>query len=201
MGRQGRQIRIRPGLRQPVPGQFLRKGKHPVIIDAEAAAAFIRGYSQIMADIFGPVPEGGKMPLVDVVAGGRGKYIEDRALLETALAALARRSIDVPRDVAAAVRGLDVKQWVFLKDTRRHSVFIDPKGHAAYAVLGLTDRIRELIGGSGAIIETGLMRYRGRYVCDGIVTGVVWLGANYKRAFAELLAELKVRRAFYTSGD
>jgi hypothetical protein len=169
-----------------------------MIIDAASSAAFIAGYTQVMTAIHGPPTRVKTVPLLDVLAAGRDKYISDRSLLDKALAALAKRSIHIAPDMVEALRSLDVKNWVFLKDTRSHSVFVDPSGHAAYGVLGLTDRIRDIVGGSGAVIETGLARYRGHYVCDGIVTGIVWLGRSYRREFNAVLAELRARCAFHT---
>lgn len=79
----------------------------------------------------------------------------------------------IPDGVVSAIRALQVRKWVYLRDTRSHSVFIDPSGTVAYGVLGLTERIRDVIGGSGAMVETGLFRYGGRYVTDGIVSEAV----------------------------
>lgn len=86
---------------------------------------------------------------------------------------------------------------VYLRDSRSHSVFIDPSGTVAYGVLGLTERIRDVIGGSGAMVETGLFRYGGRYVTDGIVSEAVWLGPQIKREYNDVLARLRSARAFH----
>lgn len=169
-----------------------------MIIDPASSAAFISGYTQAMTAIHGPPERGRTARLLDVLAVGRDRYVADRSRLDKALAGLARRSIHIAPDVIEALRSLDVKSWVFLRDTRSHSVFVDPSGDVAYGVLGLTDRIRDIVGGSGAVIETGLVRYRGQYVCDGIVTNIVWLGRNLRTDFNRLLTEIRARRAFRT---
>jgi hypothetical protein len=64
-------------------------------------------------------------------------------------------------------------------------------------VVGLTNRIRDIIGGSGAVIQTAVTPYRGHYVCDGIVTDVVWLGPNYKKSFTSTLAQIRSLGHFY----
>ena len=42
-----------------------------------------------------------------------------------------------------------------------------------------------------------LLRYLGRYVTDGIVTNVVWLGRNYKKDFTNEFASLRAQGAFH----
>ena len=55
-----------------------------------------------------------------------------------------------------------------LRDTTKYSVFIEADGNEAYAVLGLTQRVRAIFGGTGAVIRTGVCRFHGVYVCDGM---------------------------------
>lgn len=172
-----------------------------MFIAKDAADAFISGYTHIMAEIHGPSPAKKKMTVVEVLAIAREKYLANPSLLDGALRALHARSITIPPEVVSAVRGIEVKQWIYLKDTRIHSIFLDPSGAAAYGVLGLTQGLREVLGKSGAAIETGLMRYHGRFVIDGVITRVVWLGPGYRKSFAELFAGIKLRGAFRKTGE
>lgn len=94
----------------------------------------------------------------------------DRSLLDSALSELNSQSIAIPPEVISAIRSLEVKKWVYLRDTKSHSVFIDPSGKAAFGALGLTQRIQDIIAYSGALIEIGLVCYFGRYVTDDIVS-------------------------------
>jgi hypothetical protein len=167
-----------------------------MIIAKDQADAFISGYTHIMATIHGPKTATKAMSVTEVVAVGRAKYLANRGLLDEALQALGTQLITIPPEVVSAVRGIEVKRWVYLKDAKTHSIFIDPDGAAAYAVFGLTQGMREVLGRSGVAIETGLMRYHGRYVTDSIVTSVLWLGPGYRKSFAELFAEIKARGAF-----
>jgi hypothetical protein len=125
----------------------------------------------------------------------------DRALLDDALRDLDALSVKIAPEVVSAIRGLNVKQWVYLKDARRHSIFVDPSGDAAYAVLGLTQGMREILGKPGAMIETGLTVYGGHYVCDCVITRIVWLGPGYRKSFSEAFAGIKTRGAFRTTGE
>lgn len=168
-----------------------------MILPKQEASAFIRGYTGLMLEVLGPEVIDPDRAFYELIAAGRAKYLAEPSRLDSALSALASKSQAVPPAVVAAVRSLEVKSWIYLKDTRAYSVFIDPAGQAAYAVLGLTERFRDILGGSGALVETGLMCYGGRYASDSIVTRVAWLGRNYKGEFADLLDELRTQGRFY----
>lgn len=170
-----------------------------MIVTEHEAADFIDGYIVVMLEILGSTQEESEMTLVELLARGRSKYVSDRASLDDALGRLEARSVLVAPDVESAIRSLEVKRWFYLKDTATYSVFVDPSADIAYAVLGLTQRIRDLIGGSGAIVEIGLVQYRGHYVCDGLVSNVVWLGRNYRKHLTLTLAEIRARGAFRKS--
>lgn len=60
-------------------------------------------------------------------------------------------------------------------DERSAAVFI--RTHA-YGAVGITDSIKELLGGSGALVETGLLVYDGRIVCNGLISPLAWFGPS-----------------------
>jgi len=168
-----------------------------MVVTEHEASTFIQGYTKVMLHIYGPLPTEPKMKLLEILAAARAKYVADRSLLEGALRELKVKSIVVAPEVISAVQSLEVKKWIYLKDTSAYSVFIDPSAEVAYGVLGLTEKIRNIIGGSGVVVEAGLLRYLGRYVTDGIVTNVVWLGRNYKKDFTNEFASLRAQGAFH----
>lgn len=170
-----------------------------MVISENEASIFIQGYTQLMVEIYGAVPPRRRQNLLNVIAAARIKYQADRSLLNGALRLLNDKSVSVPDQVVSAVRRLEVKKWVYLRDTNAYSIFIDPSGEVAYGVLGLTDRIKTIIGGSGAVVEMGLVRYLGHYVTDGIVSDVVWLGPNYKKDFSDRLRGLRNAGRFHSS--
>ena len=170
-----------------------------MVVTEHEASTFIQGYTQVMVQIYGAVSAKPKMELLEILGAARTKYLADRSLLEGALRELKSKSIVVPPEVVAAIRSLEVKKWVYLRDAKSHSVFVDPSGEAAFGVLGLTERIKNIIGGSGVVVETGLIRYLGRYVTDGIVSNVVWLGPNYRREYSSVLAGLRKSGGFHAS--
>lgn len=168
-----------------------------MILAPNDAAAFIEGYKSILMEIDRQSPGKQQRELIDTLAAARAKYVADRSLLDAALAALSEKSPAIPSDVISAIRSLELKHWIYLRDTRSHSIFMDPDSEVAYGVVGLTNRIRDIIGGSGAVIQTAVTPYRGHYVCDGIVSNVAWLGPNYKRSFTSTLARIRALGQFH----
>ena len=169
-----------------------------LVIEPAAATHFIAGYQRLLAAAAGESDQVPRARLIELLHEGRGKVAADPALIDTAAASLEAQGAPVPADVLQAVRTLRLKRWLYLRDTTRHSIFIDPAGDAAYAVLGLTNRLRDVIGGTGVVATTAVVEYRGRYLCDGVfATPLVWIGSNMRRRFGELLARLKADGRFH----
>jgi len=103
----------------------------------------------------------------------------------------------VDETVVAAAASLQVESWVYLRDTRRYSIFMAQAGTHAYGAVGITDSIKELLGGSGALVETGLLLYDGRIICDGLISPLSWIGPAHKKDFNEALSKIRAGR-FYT---
>jgi hypothetical protein len=168
-----------------------------MVVTEREASTFIDGYTKIMIQIFGVHPAKHAKTLLAVLAEARSKYSANRSLLNVALRELKAKSVLVAPEVVYAVQHLELKQWIYLRDTSLHSIFIDPSADVAYGVLGLNDRIRDIVGCSGALVETAVLPFLGRYVCDGIVSNVVLLGPNYRKEFAVLLRQLRAKREFH----
>lgn len=150
-----------------------------------------------MVQIYGSSSTGPKPKLLEVIATARERYAAKPSLLDGALRALETKAINLSPDVVSAIRSMELKYWIYLKDTRSHSILIDLSATVAYGVLGLTERLRSIVGDSGAIVETALMRYHGSYICDGIISNVAWLGPNYRRDFTKELATLRAQGKFH----
>jgi len=163
-----------------------------MVIDPPSARRFIAGYTILLSEVHRLAGEPRSNDLLNILADARERVKTNPALIDEAAAAVLQGSGQpVAPDVLRAIKTLRIRQWVFLRDTTRHSIFISPKENEAFAVLGLTDRIRNIVGGSAVAFNAGVVEYRGQYVCDGIIANQVWLGPNYKRQFNSLLAELK----------
>ncbi len=168
-----------------------------MILDKRHALIFIDSYKKLLLEINGTSNEPENGDVLHALAAARVKLAEKPSLINHALDALKENSIAVDPDVVDAVRTLDVQNWIFLRDTKRYSIFVHPSGCKAYGVVGLTERLRDIAGGTGVMLETGLVRYRDQYVCDGLVTRIVWLGRNYKEGFNERYRAAKREGRFH----
>jgi hypothetical protein len=48
------------------------------------------------------------------------------------------------------------------------------------------------------VIETGLVQYAGRFVCDGLVSRILWLGKNYRNNFNRAYQAIRSEGRFYS---
>lgn len=170
-----------------------------MVIDPQSAQIFINGYSKLLAEVHHLSNGKTGMALLKMLADARGIAIASPSVIESAASSLEHKGSPAPQEVIAAIKTLQLKQWVYLRDTTRYSVFLEPSGQDAYAVLGLTDRLRDILRGSGVSFRTGIVEFAGHYVCDGIVSNPVWLGTNYRREFSASLAALKKQGGFHAS--
>jgi hypothetical protein len=168
-----------------------------MLLDPAAANTFISGYTQVLlrvAENAGDQVEG--RTLLEVLVDARKRIKAEPALLEQAVVDLQSSDQPFDNDVAGAIRTLRVDDWVYLGDTKTYSVFVQRSCEFALGVLALTQRMRDIVGGSGVLIETGIVRYRGRFVCDGLVSRVVHLGSAYRRSFGDAYRALRASGRF-----
>lgn len=165
------------------------------------AQRFIQVYKLLMLEVLGEQEDGIPGSVVPLLAKARAKLVGKPTLLRQAIDQLEARHAKLDREVIMAIEGLEVRQWVYLRDTKLHSIMIDLTADRAFGVLGLTQGIRDIVGGTGVIIETGLVRYRGRYVCDGVISQAVWLGPGYRRSWNERFKEIKASGQFRVKAD
>lgn len=170
-----------------------------MVIDPQTAQLFILGYSKLLAEVHRLANGKAGLALLQMLAAAREVTIASPSIIESAASELERKKSPVPLEIIAAIKSLQLKQWVYLRDTTRYSVFLESSGKDAYAVLGLTNRLRDILGGSGVSFRTGIVEFGGRFVCDGIVTNPVWLGANYRKEFSASLALSKKEGRFHVS--
>jgi hypothetical protein len=170
-----------------------------MVIAPLAAETFIHGYSSLLAEVHRLSNGEAGLELLKMLAVARDIAVAKPSIIESAASRLEDSGRPVPPEVLYAIKSLKLKQWVYLRDTKTYSVFLEPTGKAAYAVLGLTNRLRDVLGGSGVSFRTGLVEYSGRFVCDGIVSNPVWIGPNYRKDFSANLAVLKKEGKFHVS--
>ncbi|MFC6519223.1 hypothetical protein ACFQAT_04955 [Undibacterium arcticum] len=127
----------------------------------------------------------------------RKKLMAEPSLMERYIAH-ARQTDGYDTNMLGAVKTLKIGSWVYLRDTRSYSIFIQADSSVAFGVLGLTDRIRDIVGGSGKFFEAGVIEINSHYVCDGLIAGVVLLGKGYMQSYTKTLATLRQQGHFHT---
>jgi hypothetical protein len=181
--------------------QLLHAVPPEMTLDPPFGLAFINGYKYLLLAIKGGSRRLKGDALLKVLAASRGQLQKNPKLLDAAVKTLYAESLVVTDEVVEAVRTLRVKQWVYLRDTRTHSIFLDPAAEVALGVLGLTQRVRDITGASGVVVETGIVRYRGRFVCDGLATPIAMLGRNYRASFNESFRALKAQGRYHVTAE
>lgn len=163
-----------------------------MVIDPTRARCFINHYQDFLTSIADAQESQGKTGL-EILALARKRYASDRNLFSEWRKENGHRDTDI----LDAIADIEIGRWVFLKDTRSYSVFLREDGEAAYAVQGLTDRLRDISGHSGIVVLAGLFWLDGKYVCDGLLDNAVTLGSNYMASFRERYQSLRSRGHFY----
>ncbi len=170
-----------------------------MVLDPHAAAQFIQGYKTLLLEINAQEAGNSARQVLEKLVAARQQLRRDRSLLKTGLDRVRAKNLDISSAVIQAVEGLQIERWIYLRDTKHHSIFIHPKGHSAFGVVGLTDPIRDIVGSFGVVMETGLARYCGRFVCDGLISGVILLGPNYRKSFGRTYSSLKAEGHFHVT--
>ena len=168
-----------------------------MVLDPYSAAQFIQGYKTLLLEIDAQVSRNGARRVLEKLVAAREQLCKDRSLLKEALDRVKVKNLDISSAVIRAVEDLQIEQWIYLRDTKHHSIFIHPKGHSAFGVVGLTDPIRDIVGSSGVVMETGLARYCGHFVCDGLISGAILLGPNYRKSYGRTYSSLKAEGHFH----
>jgi hypothetical protein len=84
---------------------------------------------------------------------------------------------------------------------KKHAIFLnDAEPPIAYGVVGLTQPLTEVVGPTPVCVDTALMPYEGRIVCDGLL-GVfsVSFGPGFRRSLAESYQAAKDGSGIITS--
>jgi len=163
-----------------------------MVIPPSDARRFIKNYQDFLTSIADP-GESENKPVLEILARARNRYAANRDLFSSWRAANNERDADI----LDAIAGMEIGRWIYLKDTRSYSVFMNQDCNAAFAVQGLTERLRSLTGYSGLVITCGLFQLNNQYVCDGLLVNQATLGANYLASFRESYQALRASGVFY----
>lgn len=163
-----------------------------MIIDTPTAQRFISAYKDFLDSLLSAKEKAGKSVL-ERLAAGHDRFAADRTLLERYRAAHPQADAEMLDAMAQSQMG----KWVHLKDTRTYSVLLDVDATRAYAVLGLTQRLRDISlangeeMGSGLVMGAALVPLNGRWVCDGLIQDPFWLGPGYRRSYTDSYQALR----------
>jgi len=163
-----------------------------MVIDKEMAGRFISEYKKFLLAIYRPEP-GSPEPqrVVEKLAAARRRFVSNRGLLDEYLRDLEYGTEPIDRQMILAIRSLEFSRWVYLRDLKSCSIFLEVGGEYGYGVLGLNDEIKAITGGPGMFLESGVIVLDNQYVCDGLIATAVLLGRNMRNSWNELYKELK----------
>ena len=165
-----------------------------MVITPALARRFIDTYMHFLGTLMPDSVKKGKSTTQWLVLA-RKVYQENRDVLDQYRKQHPQADVVMLDTIAA----LKVQRWMYLKDTTAYSVLMDETCQQAYGVLGLTQRVRDITDGdSGVLMTTGLMPLAGRWVTDGLIEDLVWLGKNYRRDLTLTYNQLRQSGQFST---
>jgi hypothetical protein len=167
-----------------------------MVIAPSLADRYIAAYMAFLGTLVSEPEKAGKRPSQWLVIG-RARYVADRATL----AAYRAQHPQADAEMLEAIAALQVQDWCYLRDTSSYSVLLAGDGSAAHGVLGLTERLRDVMGCSGRMFRTGLLPIRGRWVCDGLMEGDVLIGKQLRQDLNSQYQALRQAGRFSTGPD
>lgn len=168
-----------------------------MVIDPPTASRFINAYMAFLGTLVNDKDKQAKSTTTWLVKG-RDRFAADRTLLDAYRSAHTKGSAPLDAEMLDAIAQSRIGRWVYIKDTRAYSVLLDVQATQAYAVLGLTQRLRDLSQwGSGIVMEAALVPLNGgRWVCDGLIVSPTGLGPNYRRSYTAHYQALRASGQF-----
>ena len=72
--------------------------------------------------------------------------------------------------------------FIYLKTLKRHSLLLSSSSNLIYCVLGITDSIEQLIPDKFSIIDTVILNFGNKIICDGLIRHHnVTIGKNMRK--------------------
>ncbi len=166
-----------------------------MIINPEIANRFINQYKNFLLYTYREKLMGEEnVELLEKLIKARDYFNDNREALNSYTN---KKNIYIDSEIIDVIKDIHIDLWVYLRDTTKYSIFINPAQKQSLAVVGLTDRVRNYLGFSGAFLKTGIFRVRNTYVCDGLISNVLQMGKNYKAEFNEAHKQYKAEGRFY----
>lgn len=162
------------------------------------ARRFTREYGDILHSLTSESERKSLNSYCDELFLGRSKLVKDPTLLQKALYDLKQQSISISTDVVLAASTLEVGHWLYLRDAKDHSIFVNKALNKAFAVLGLTDTVRAVVKKPGSTFQSGMMCFRDNFIYDGLVSHIFPLNKNIIDQLSKKFSEIKKDGRFYT---
>lgn len=148
-----------------------------MVIDRPTAGRFIAAYMAFLGTLVSDEEKHGASVL-QWLPIGRNRFVAERSQLDVYRGA----HPEADAEMLDAIAALRLGRWIYLRDTASYSVLLAEDSTCAYGVVGLTERLRDVVSGeSGVIINAGLLPLNGRWVCDALLENPIWLGPNMRR--------------------
>jgi hypothetical protein len=163
-----------------------------MVIDKVIAGRLINEYKKFLLAIYQPAPVRPEpRRVIEKLAAARTRFVSNRGLLDEYLRDLEDGTEPIDRQMILAIRSLEFSRWVYLRDLKSYSIFLEVGGEYGYGILGLNDEIKAITGGPGVFLESGVVVLDNQYVCDGLIATAVYLGRNMRNSWNEPYKELK----------
>ena len=172
-----------------------------MLLPREQALRFINGYKPALLRVLANTNTPSSGSINEDLVAARALVSGSRELLEAALSDLAVEGKPVETEVAAAIRSIRVELWLYLKDTKTFSVFLDKDAKNAYAVRALTTPLKELLDEPPFAVETGVFSFQGVFVCDGLALNPVALGPGYRTQLKAVYSQLRKSGKFHARAE
>ena len=172
-----------------------------MLLPREQALRFINGYKPALLRVLANTNTASTGSINDDLVAARALVHGDKDLFEAALADLATEGTPVEAEVAAAIRSIRVELWIYLKHTKTFAVFLDKEARNAYAVRALTTPLDELLDEPPFALETGVFRFQGVFVCDGLALNPVALGPGYRAQLKAVYSQLRKSGKFHARAE
>jgi hypothetical protein len=104
-----------------------------MIIDPLSASKFIALHKPLLLEIDRTEYNERESNITKRLVAARSRLSSDPSLIDQALAALKSKSVAGDPEVVRFLRNLEVEKWVFLRDTKVHSLFLHPSKPRAYS--------------------------------------------------------------------
>jgi hypothetical protein len=187
--------------------QFVAAGYHEPLyaeimkININTANKFLSIYKTFLLELYERKEDkkDEELTLTQKLIIGREVFSNKRSSLKSFVKR--HKNTNFPAEIINAIESIEIGKWVYLKDTSHYSVFVKGDGTTGFGVLGLTDKIREIVTEPGSVVLTGIMKINGQYVADGLFVSLAVLGHNYRNEFKEIYKALKMNGEFKTKNS